>query len=87
MRRIFYQIIVENKEHGLGEETVFDFKYIPNFGMMSTEAGRYEASGLKERGVERRNLKTLVIASTVIGVASYLCMRTTWGLLRMIQAG
>jgi len=77
---------VENKEHGLGEETVFDFKYIPNLGLTSTEVGKYEASGSKERGIERRNLRTLVIASAVIGVASYFWMRTTWGLVGLVKA-
>lgn len=86
LRRIFYHVIVENKEHGLGQETVFDFKYIPNFSMTSTEKGEYQASGIKERGIERRNFKTLVIASTVVGVLSYFGMMTTWGLVSSAKA-
>lgn len=70
----------------MGEETIFDFKYIPNLNSTNTEAGKYESSGLKERGVERRNLRTLVIASAVVGMASYFWMRTTWGLVGLIKA-
>jgi len=71
---------VENKEHGLGTETNFDFKYVPNYGSMSTELGEYNG-GSKEQGIERRNLRTLIIASAFVGVASFFWMRTTWGLV------
>jgi hypothetical protein len=84
LRRIFYSVIVENKVHGLGEETNFDFKYIPNFDTTETEMGEYVA-GLKESGVERRNLRTLVIASVCIAVASYIGMRTTWGIVASVR--
>ena len=80
LRKIFYQIIVENKTHGLGEETVFDFKYIPNFSL-TTELGQYEESNVKQTGIEKRNLRTLVVASTALAVFSYLGMRTTWGIV------
>ncbi len=53
---------MENKTHGLGEETVFDFKYIPNFST-TTELGKYEASKLQETSIERRNLRALIIAN------------------------
>jgi hypothetical protein len=84
LRRIFYSLVVENKVHGLGEETNFDFKYIPNFETTGTEMGEYVA-GLKESGVERRNLRTLVIASVCIAVASYIGMRTTWGIVGSLR--
>ena len=70
-------MIVENKAHGLGEETNFDFKYIPNFDTR-TSMGEY-VSGLEESGVERRNLRALVIASTVFGFSLYFCAKTTFG--------
>jgi hypothetical protein len=80
LRRIFWQVIVENKTHGLGEETDFDFKYIPNYST-TTELGEYEHSELKETSIERRNLRSLVLFSAVVGVLSYVGMRTTWGIL------
>jgi L-amino acid N-acyltransferase YncA len=85
LRKIFYQVIVENKTHGLGEETVFDFKYIPNYST-TTELGEYEISGHKETGIEKRNLRTLIVASTVVAVLSYLGMRTTWGIVGGLRA-
>jgi hypothetical protein len=86
LRKIFYQIIVENKEHGLGTETVFEFKYIPSLGMMSTEKGEYKASDFKNRQYERRGLRTLVIASAAVGVLSYFSMVTAWGLVEHAKA-
>jgi len=74
LRRIFYHVIVENKTNGLGEETNFDFKYIPNFDK-TTSMGEH-VSGLKESGVERRNLRTLVMATAFMGAVSYFCLRT-----------
>ena len=85
LRKIFYHVIVENKDHGLGEETNFDFKYVPNFST-TTELGTYENSGLGKGGVERRNFRTFITMSAVVGVASYFCMRTTWGLVGLVKA-
>lgn len=76
-------MIVENKTHGLGAETNFEFKYIPNFDT-ATRQGEYEVSGIKEPGIERRNLKALVFASVFVGVISYVGTRTTFGLLRRL---
>ncbi len=77
-------MIVENKTHGLGEETNFDFKYIPNFDR-TTLMGEY-VSGLKESGVERRNLRALCLGSAAIGIVSYFCLKTTFRLVGNIGA-
>jgi hypothetical protein len=53
----------------MGEETNFDFKYIPNFDTTSTDMGDYVA-GLKSSGIERRNLRALVLFSAVMGLVS-----------------
>lgn len=82
LRRIFYQVIVNNTSHGLGEETNFDFKYIPNFDT-KTHMGDYVV-GLKSSGVERRNLGSLVMFSAVVGAVSYLGLRTGLGLLSLV---
>jgi len=84
LRRVFYQLIIENKTHGLGAETNFDFKYIPEFSTI-TSMGDYEEMKKSDTGVERRNLRTLVVASAVIGVLSYFGMRTTWGLVAVVR--
>jgi len=46
--------------------------------------GDYEEMKKSDTGVEKRNLRTLVIASAVIGVLSYFGMRTTWGLVAAV---
>lgn len=63
-------MIVENKTHGLGAETTFDFKYIPDFHTRTVK-GEMEETGLREPGIERRSLKTLVIASVAICIVSW----------------
>jgi hypothetical protein len=81
---MFYQVIVENKAHGLGEETNFDFKYIPNFDT-TTSMGEY-VSGLKESGVERRNLSALCMGSAVMGIVLYFCLMTTFKVFGRLAA-
>jgi len=53
----------------MGEETNFDFKYIPNFDTTSTDLGDYVA-GLQSSGIERRNLRALVLFSAATGLVS-----------------
>jgi hypothetical protein len=38
-------------------------------------------SGLRSSGLERRNLGALVVFTAAVGVASYLGLKTGWGLL------
>ena len=85
LRKILYQIIVENKEHGLGTETNFDFKYIPNYDVTSTALGEYDGSGLQQPGIERRNFNTLILASAVLATVSYFGMKTTWGFVGLVK--
>lgn len=61
LRKLFWAVIVEGK-YGLGEKTVFDFKYVPDFHI-TTEAGGDEKgqAGVREDGVERRNLQALLV--------------------------
>ncbi|KAI9792389.1 MAG: hypothetical protein M1816_002273 [Peltula sp. TS41687] len=81
LRKIFYANIVGNKQHGLGRESVFEFKYIPEFHT-TTEMGEAEESGVKQPGVERRNLKTLLIAIAVLLILGWL---TSFTLLRCVR--
>lgn len=74
LRKIFWIVIVEGK-HGLGEETVFEFKYVPDFHV-TTEAGAERQVGIKERrAVERRNLQVLLIGLTCTGGVIYGCLK------------
>lgn len=81
LRRVFYQLIVENKTHGLGAETDFAFKYVPSFETTTTDLGTYEDMKRGETGVERRNFRALVVAGLVMAGASYVGLRVGWGVL------
>jgi len=79
---MFYSVIVENKTYGLGSETNFDFKYIPDFHTRTAQ-GELGETGLKEPGIERQNLKVLVIASTVVCILSWYGIKMT---LKVIES-
>jgi hypothetical protein len=68
-RRITYKIVLDPKD-GLGKETVFDFKYLPNLSLTGTPAGEMDM-GLKARGAEMRNFATLCVAGLFLGIAGY----------------
>lgn len=61
----------------MGEETNFEFKYIPSLDT-TTSMGDYVSTG-KESEVERRNLQAFVIGSTIMGLLSVIGLRLTWG--------
>lgn len=82
LRHIFWAIIVEGK-YGLGEETVFDFKYVPDFHV-TTEKGE-ALEGIRQPGIERRNLKALVYAVGVLGVLSWGACKLTATAFRLVQ--
>lgn len=75
LRKIFWQVIVENKQ-GLGEETTFDFKYIPDLSK-NTQMEDAPETGIKQSGIERRNLQALVIGVAVLAFAGYLGYKAT----------
>ena len=63
-------MIVEGQD-GLGEETTFDFKYIPDL-QKTTVMEESDKTGLKHAGIERRNLQALIIGCGVFGFVSIL---------------
>ena len=73
LRSLFYRVIVES-DTGLGAETSFDFKYIPD---LSKRTLREDAVDEVRKGasVERRNAQTL-------GLAALVCAGMGWGLWR-----
>ena len=82
LRKIFWLVIVEGK-YGLGEETVFDFKYVPDYNVTTVRGDDSETKS-KESGIERRNLTTLLIAVGCTGVVAYCGLRIAAGMLRRI---
>jgi hypothetical protein len=81
LRHLLYKNIVQNKDFGLGVETDFDFKYIPSYNL-GTSGGHHEKSGLMVKGVERRNLITLVLGGVF---ASGICLVWARGVMGMIR--
>lgn len=78
-------MIIESKG-GLGAETTFDFKYIPELSK-STQMEDLDDCGLKQSGVERRNLQVFGIGCVFLGICGYIGLRVTsvivkafWGL-------
>lgn len=62
---------------------MFDFKYIPSLDITGTEMGEY-VPGAQKSAVERRNLRTLVVAGAVVGCLSYIGLRVSWSLVKMV---
>jgi hypothetical protein len=84
LRNIFWAVIIEGK-HGLGEKTVFDFKYIPDYHVNTSKGDDAQVSlDYSATGVERRNLQTLVIALAGSGIVAYIGVHITSSILRRL---
>jgi len=84
LRDIFWKIIVKG---GLkGEETNFDFKYVPEYSIM-TEMGGVEEVKLSKSEIEIASLKWLVMGVGVVAVVGFVVVKVgvlgvrmaTWG--------
>ncbi|KAJ9624396.1 hypothetical protein H2204_010849 [Knufia peltigerae] len=82
LRNVFWTIIVEGK-FGLGRETVFDFKYIPDYNVLTARGGDDEVKA-RETSVERKYRNTLLIAVGCITIAGYAGLKITSMLLARI---
>ncbi|KAI9720551.1 MAG: hypothetical protein M1828_005635 [Chrysothrix sp. TS-e1954] len=76
LKRVFYAIIVDSNYGLAGTETLFDFKYVPEFSTV-TELDSTSQDVPKMRGVEKRNLKSLVIGLGLFGVTSWCTWKVT----------
>lgn len=74
LKKIFYAVIVESKYGLAGTETVFDFKYVPEYETV-TEMGTPSEIKLSSSSVEMRNLRTLGIFLSVVGVGAWASMK------------
>lgn len=73
LRRIFWQVIIKNRT-GLGDETSFDFKYIPDLSKKTQMEDALE-TGVRKAGIERRNLQALGIGCILFGLAGFLGLK------------
>ncbi|KAK4972579.1 hypothetical protein LTR66_011286 [Elasticomyces elasticus] len=74
LKDVFYTIVVKSKYGLQGQETNFDFKYVPEYSTI-TEMGDSPRAVLKQTGIEGRNLKTLVIAVGVMGIGAWIGLK------------
>jgi hypothetical protein len=49
---------------------VFDFKYVPDFNVLTVRGGNEQAT-VKESGIERRYLNTLLITAGCLSAIGY----------------
>lgn len=80
LRKVFWAVIVQGK-YGLGSETVFEFKHVPDFGVWTARGGDEDTKGSKGVGIERRNLNTLLVAMGVVGAIGYVGWKVSMAVL------
>ncbi|THW50358.1 hypothetical protein D6D21_02014 [Aureobasidium pullulans] len=74
LRDIFWKIIVKG---GLkGEETSFDFKYVPEYSIM-TEMGGVEEAKLSKKEIEIASLKWLLMGVAVVSVVGFVVTKAS----------
>ena len=81
LKVVFYKIIVHSKYGLKGDETTFDFKYVPEYSTI-TEMGECEEEKADHSYVESRNRNTFIVGVTVIGVGTWVAYRVLSGIVR-----
>ncbi|KAI9826173.1 MAG: hypothetical protein M1819_007429 [Sarea resinae] len=83
LRRLFYTIIVERQTGLAGKPTLFEFKYVPEYHTL-TQMGEPEEEATKRVGVERRNLRALLIATICLGLVTWCGVKVVFGLAGLL---
>ena len=83
LKKVFYNIIVHSKYGLKGEETTFDFKYVPEYSTI-TEMGECEEEKADHSYVESRNRNTFIVGLAVFGVGTWVAYRVVHGIVRSI---
>lgn len=68
---MLWSVIIESK-NGLGEETTFEFKYIPDLSKR-TQMEDATKTGLKQPGIERKSLQAFIFGCCLF------CFAGFWG--------
>ncbi|KAL2220398.1 hypothetical protein M432DRAFT_316455 [Thermoascus aurantiacus ATCC 26904] len=68
-RKLYYRLIVTGK-NGLGKESLFEFKHIPDYNRM-TELGEGNAFGDRKAGIERLGYLSLLGAAIIVMSLGY----------------
>lgn len=83
VKKIFYAVIVDAKWGLAGTETLFDFKYVPEYETV-TDMGKISEIKLSNSGVESRNLKALGVFLGVVGLGTWAAVKAAGAVARMI---
>ena len=83
LKGLFYQIIVHSKYGLKGEETKFDFKYVPEYETI-TQLGECEEDKNMTSGVESRNRNSFLIGVAVFGIGTWITFKIAGGVLRSV---
>jgi hypothetical protein len=73
-KKLFYMVIVEAKYGLAGTETVFDFKYVPQYDTV-TDMGAPSELKLWDSSVEMRNLRTLGTFLVMMGLGTWVTLK------------
>lgn len=74
LKKIFYTVIVDAKYGLAGTETLFEFKYVPEYETV-TRMGTPTEIKLKRSSVEMRNLRTLGIFLGISGFSAWAALK------------
>ncbi|KAI9664375.1 MAG: hypothetical protein M1831_002308 [Alyxoria varia] len=85
LKDVFWKIIV-GSDYGLqGQETVFDFSYIPEYNTITEQTQEEKREGLpKLKGVEGRNLKAFMIGITCLAFTGWVGYKVVAGASRLL---
>lgn len=73
LRQGMWTVIVESRV-GLGQESIFEFKYIPDVSRMTGQED-CTSTGITKPGIERRNLKAFLCGLFVVTFVPYLAFK------------
>lgn len=83
LKKVFYEIIVNTKYGLKGQESKFEFKYVPEYSTI-TEMGECEEEKAEYSAVERRNFRTFLIAVGCMGLGAIVAARVGLGIVRSV---
>jgi hypothetical protein len=83
LRKILWAFLVEGKMGLDGQKATFEFKWVPDLGVGTERGGDEEKRG-RERGVEARSLRTLVVVAAGLGAATWIGLKVAERALGML---
>ena len=83
LRHAFWFMIVDSKSGLEGQQTRFEFKYVPDFATL-TEMDKNEEGKGRDPGIERRNLKWLLIGVSFVTAMGWCGMKLARGMIGLV---